>query len=272
MEEASLREWSRFPFRTAGGAEAWCACLLPPDWEQGRPCPGIATFYPGSAASRDVDFGSGAVVPLEWLAQQGFAVLAVDVPHDPRAPADPIDASPAAVLPAVNEAVRLGYVDPDRLGLLGCSFGGYGVLSVVTRTQRFRAAVAAAAVSDVTSQYGTMYRALEGLAPATQVSNAEVGQMGMGAPPWERPLRYVHNSPVFHLDRVTTPVLLVTGAGDRTVPWLQSGEVFVGLQRLGRTCTLLVYDREGHIPAHWSEANRRDLARRHLELTGQAER
>ena len=233
---------------------------------QGKPCPGVVVFYPGTAmGSRDVDFCGGPIVPYEWLAAQGFSVVLVDVPYDHRRPHDPINAGAGAVLPAVNAAIRRRYVDPDRMAVMGHSFGGYGVLCLVTRTQRFRAAICASGVSNVASQYGTMYGALAGREPKTQVPNAEAGQGGMGAPPWERPLRYVTNSPVFHLDRVTTPLLLVAGSEDCTTPWLQAGEAFVGLRRLSRTCTLLVYEGEGHEPNRWAECNRRDLATRILE-------
>jgi len=67
----------------------------------------------------------------------------------------------------------------------------------------------------------------------------------IGAPPWEVPERYVENSPIFHLDRVQTPLIIqVGGADDGFVPW--NNEVFVGLRRLGREVTYLRYEGEGH--------------------------
>ena len=96
------------------------------------------------------------------------------------------------------------------------------------------------------------------------VAWCETGQGGMGAPPWERPERYVVNSPVFALDRIHTPLLLLAGDRDPGVPWSQSGEVYVGLNRLGRTCELAVYRGEGHTVRGWQETNRRDAVTRIL--------
>jgi len=73
-----------------------------------------------------------------------------------------------------------------------------------------------------------MHVALEHPQLVGAVAWCETGQRGMGGPPWERPLRYLADSPVYFLDRVTTPLLLVTGSQDSAVSRAQSGEVFVG--------------------------------------------
>jgi len=68
----------------------------------------------------------------------------------------------------------------------------------------------------------------------------------MGAPPWEVPLRYVQNSPVFYLDRIDTPLIVQAGSEDELIVPL-SDEVWVGLQRLGKEATYLRYQGEGHV-------------------------
>ena len=83
-------------------------------------------------------------------------------------------------------------------------------------------------------------------------------------PPWERPFDYVAASPVFFLDRVETPLLLIYGIEDDAVGVEQGGEMFVGLRRLEKEVTLLRYHGEGHVPTNYSEANRRDLVGRVL--------
>jgi acetyl esterase/lipase len=255
-----------FRYRTVDGQEVGARLLLPPDWQEGVPCPTLVAVYPGTAPSRNPqEFDGGDIVPHQLLAARGYAVLEPDVPYSPAEARDPADAAAAAVLPAVNEAVRLGYADPDRLALAGHSYGGYAVLTVLCRTGRFRAAVASAAAADLVSAYGAMPGAPAARDRAFGVFWCENGQAGMGAPPWVRPLRYVANSPVFSLDRITTPLLLIAGAEDETVPWWQAAEAFVGLRRLGRPCTLLLYRGETHVPSRWSVANRRDLADRVLE-------
>jgi hypothetical protein len=79
---------------------------------------------------------------------------------------------------------------------------------------------------DPVSAYGSMHGDDDrtGRVAAHGVQWAESSQGGMGAHPWDRPLRYVDNSPVFFLDRIRTPVLLIAGGRDHAVPWLQSGD------------------------------------------------
>jgi dipeptidyl aminopeptidase/acylaminoacyl peptidase len=76
---------------------------------------------------------------------------------------------------------------------------------------------------------------------------SETGQGLMGGTPWQYPDRYVENSPITHLDRVRTPLLIVHGADDETVPVWQSDAVFVGLRRLGREVEYRKYAGEGHV-------------------------
>lgn len=266
LADAALGTKKRFAFRTAGGNELGAIILMPPSWREGAPCPTVVNFYPGSRPSTEaISFSTGEaeVLQAQLLASRGFAVLTPDVPYDPAAPGDPAEVSAAAVLPAVNEAIRLGYSDPDRLAVTGQSYGGYGVLTVLCRTSRFRAAVASASFADLVSLYGRAGGDPEGDIGWEAYCEGD-GQSGMGAPPWERPLRYVRNSPVFEADRIHTPLLLVCGGADRVSPWSQSAEIFVALRRLGRRCTLLVYPGEGHSPDRFSRGHRDDMTRRVL--------
>jgi dipeptidyl aminopeptidase/acylaminoacyl peptidase len=68
-------------------------------------------------------------------------------------------------------------------------------------------------------------------------------------------LRYVENSPILHLDRVQTPVLIVHGALDDAVPVTQADELFVGLRRLGREAVCARYEGEGHWQGTWGHTN-----------------
>ena len=270
----------RFRFRTNDGEELGARILLPPGWTPGWPCPTVVSIYPGAWPSEDpYSFDDGGVISHQFLAARGFAVLQPDIPYDEQDAHDPARACDSAVLPALNEAVRIGYVDNDRVAVEGCSLGGYGVVTLLCNTGRFRAAIAVAPSTDLISTYGAMPDALSpggyrvSVRSTFGVAHCEEGAGGMGAPVWERPLRYVVNSPVFWLDRITTPLLLVAGSGDVIVPWSQAAEVFVGLRRLGRLCTLLVYKGEEH--GDWSLPNRRDLNERtlgwltrHLEGSG----
>jgi len=118
-------------------------------------CPTIVSVYPDHRPSRSVR-ETPVPLPPELLAAQGWAVLRPDIPYDQGARADPIEATPAAALPAVDEAVRRAHA--DRLAVLGVSSGGAAVLRLLTRTGRFRAAVAESGTADMppSSASGTL--------------------------------------------------------------------------------------------------------------------
>lgn len=251
-------------FTAEEGSGQAAVVRLPPGWAPGKPSPTVVIVYPGEHPSRIPHRFAAGVEAL--FTANGYAVLLPDIPYDSHASADPAEVTAKATLNAVDEAVRLGLADPERLAVYGHSYGGYGVLTLLCRTDRFRAAIASAAASDLVSMYGSM-PGDPGAHPGRTfgIFWCETGQAGMGGPPWQRTDRYVANSPVFHLDRITTPLLLIAGQDDTATPWTQAGEVFVGLRRLGRVCTLLVYRGETHVPDRWSESNRRDLATRELQ-------
>jgi dipeptidyl aminopeptidase/acylaminoacyl peptidase len=156
------------------------------------------------------------------------------------------------VLPGVNKAIDLGVADPDRLGLMGQSFGGYGTLSLLVQTPRFKAAIIRAGFGSLIGIYGEMGK--DGSAYAIGV--IEEGATRMRGTPWDYRERYIENSPIFYLDRVQTPVFLVHGTEDSIAAPFLADEVFVGLRRLGKEAVYAKYAGEGHglrTPANQSD-------------------
>ena len=84
----------------------------------------------------------------------------------------------------------------------------------------------------------------------------------MGGTPWQFRNRYIENSPIFYLDRVETPLMIVHGSEDKTVAPFLGDEVFVGLRRLGKEIQYARYEGEEHGPDNWSYANQIDLCNR----------
>jgi len=248
--------------READGQTLRGALLLPAGARKDRRSPLLVRVYAGEDLSDGLNrFGlSGTGVEnLQLFATRGFAVLAVDARVRPGSVSRDLL---KAVIPAVDEVIKMGVADPDRIGVMGHSFGGYSTLALISQTTTFRAAVASGGPADWVSTYGRM--TLDG--NAFGVSYCEEGQPGLGGPPWAFPDRYLENSPVFHLDRIQTPLLLVHGALDTTVWPSQSEEVFVGLRRLGREVTYARYEGEEHWPGQWSHANAADYLNRVVEF------
>lgn len=167
------------------------------------------------------------------------------------------------VLPGVNKLVEMGIADPDRLAVIGQSNGGYSVLGLIVQTQRFRVAIDIDGAGDLIANYGQMDES-----GASFGTSLEHGQNAMGGSLWEFRQRFVENSPVFYLDRVGTPLLIVHGGSDTTVAPFLGEEVFVDLRRLGKEVEYARYEGEGHSPLYWSYANQGDLCHRMIAWLG----
>jgi dipeptidyl aminopeptidase/acylaminoacyl peptidase len=164
-----------------------------------------------------------------------------------------------AVLPGVNKAIELGIADPDKLGVMGHSYGGYSTLSLIVQSTRFKAAVCSAGIANLFSQYGAFGE--DGM--TIGVGWAEDGQGRLAGSPWEFRERYIENSPYFYLDRVITPVLIIQGTKDRNVYPLNSDELFVALRRLGKQAVYLKYVGEEH--GAWTPKNQIDRGYRIIQ-------
>ena len=191
------------------------------------------------------------------LTSRGYAVLLPDVPIEAGKTGGQDSAD--AVLAAVDEAIRLGYADPQRLGITGHSYGGYAVYPAIVRTGRFRAAVVRSGFPDWIPVYLTMRT--DG-SSSWGIGNAE-GAPGPGGTLWERRDQFIENSPLFFFDRITTPVLIVHGTKDYLSD-ANAKMAFVALRRLGKGAALALYDGEGHSQSEYSVPNQQDDIQRDI--------
>jgi dipeptidyl aminopeptidase/acylaminoacyl peptidase len=212
------------------------ALLLPAGYRPGTRYPTVLWVYGGDrnmAASRD-EFGLVDAVEhnMQLLATRGYAVF---VPDSKLSPGTPMLDIAKSILPGASKLVELGIADPDRLGVMGHSYGMYTALALVVQTSRFRAAVAFGGISNLLSYYGS------GLADRDEtIMITEQWQRGMKGSPWEVRDAFIENSPFFYFNRITTPVLLVHGDQD-LVSVAQSDQVYLSLRRLGKEVVYLRY-------------------------------
>ncbi len=191
--------------------------------------------------------------------QAGYFVLLPDIVYRAR---EPGPSALDAVRPAVAKVVELGLVDPDRVGLIGHSWGGYQAAYLPTRTDIFAASVAGAPLTDFVSFMGQIH--WSGGFPET--SHWETGQGRMEVPYWEDPEAHRRSSPMEKVHELNTPILMMFGDDDGSVDWDQGTQFYNYARRAGKQMVLLVYEGEGH--GLRQDANRRDYHRRILEWFG----
>jgi len=246
---------------TSAGDTLSGALVLPADYQEGKRYPLIVKVYGGSSISDDLfrfGYASGAVENLQLFATRGYALLLADSKLNVATPMSDLAVS---VLPGIDRAIELGIADPDRIGVMGHSYGGYSTLSLIVQSTRFRAALMRAGLGNLLSSYGQ----LSDDGTNYGLAWAETGQGRMGGSPWEVQQRYLDNSPILLLDRVTAPLLIVHGGSDDAVPAYLADEVFTGLRRLGKRVEYARYGGEGHWEGSWSRANQIDFVNRALD-------
>ena len=258
MEKYELGESRLIEWRSVTGARLKGALLLPPGYKAGRRLPLVVFVYGGDYGSRFLNrfgFWSLATFNCHVLATRGYAVLAPDAPIRDGMPMEDLMGT---VMPGVNAAIDQGYADPERLAVMGQSYGSYCTLALITQTSRFKAAIITAAVlhPDLFADY---------LSSEGAIGYYEKGQGNMRGTIWEQRDRYFRNSPLFLFDRVETPLLIGQGANDGHL--IASDAIFNGLQRLGKNVEYRVYEAEGHVITQ--RANVLDFWKRRLDFLAQ---
>lgn len=232
--------------------------LLPSDYARGKRYPLVVWVYQRSLGYGNMFGWWGGFYNMQLLATRGYALLYPDIDWHRSAPMTGVVDD---VVPGIDTLVRLGIADSARVGVFGQSSGGYNVLALsVTAASRFAAAVDMAGPASMFSMYFGQY-------PGPGEPKWPMEQMGLGGTPWQMRDRYVNNSPLFFLDRVTAPLLLIYGTADRIVT-ADGDAVALALKDLGRTFEYARYDGEGHSGDLFAPEHRRDAWRRVLAWFG----
>jgi dipeptidyl aminopeptidase/acylaminoacyl peptidase len=137
------------------------------------------------------------------------------------------------ILAGVDAAIKAAPVDSNRLGLTGWSYGGYMTMWGVTQTDRFKAAVAGAGISNLLSYYGE-----------NKIDQWMIPFFGKSV--YDDPEVYAKSSPITFIKKVKTPTLILVGDSDGECPTPQSYEFWHALKTIGVETKLVVYEHEGH--------------------------
>jgi dipeptidyl aminopeptidase/acylaminoacyl peptidase len=194
---------------------------------------------------------SASTINIPLFVSQGYLVFVPDIIYKDGYPGE---SAYHSIIPGVQSLVAKGFVDEKNMALQGQSWGGYQVAYLVTRTNMFKAAMAGAPVSNMTSAYGGI-RWESGMSRQFQYERT---QSRIGGTLWEKPMQYIENSPLFFVPKVETPLMMMANDNDGAVPWYQGIEMFMALRRLNKPVWLLVYNGEAHNLVQ--RKNRKDLS------------
>ena len=176
---------------------------------------------------------------ISFFVSRGYVVLVPDIWYKTGYPGQ---GAYDYILSGTRAVVKQGFVDSTKIGLQGQSWGGYQIAHLITRTNLYAAAWAGAPVVNMTSAYGGI-RWGPGMNRQFQY---EKTQSRIGATLWEKPNLYIENSALFHLPKVTTPLVIMANDADDAVPWYQGIEFYTAMRRLGKKVWMLNYNNEAH--------------------------
>jgi dipeptidyl aminopeptidase/acylaminoacyl peptidase len=231
--------------------------LYPVDYDPSKRYPMVVSVHGGPGAGKKPSW-PGRFFDLELLSSQGYFVLF----PNPRGSFGEGEAFTAAnvkdfgygdfrdILAGVDYVVKTLPVDDNRVGIAGWSYGGYMTMWAVTRTNRFRAAVAGAGIANWQSYYG----------------ENDIGQWMIpffGASVYDDPEVYARSSPITFIKNVKTPTLILVGDRDGECPAPQSFEFWHALRTLSVETQLVVYPDEGHVI--WQPEHQREVTKRTIE-------
>jgi dipeptidyl aminopeptidase/acylaminoacyl peptidase len=264
ISSLELGELKPISWRSFDGMEIWGLLLTPPRWDGKTTLPAIVYCHGGPIGG--VTYGIfpqfahtvGQVdpYPTEAMASAGYAVL---FPM-PRGGSGYGEAGHRAIIDAWGEAdykdimagvdhlVATKIADPNRLGVMGASYGGFMTNWIVTQTGRFKAASSGASISDLADLY--------------YLPDGGDLMIEYFKRPWENHASYVAHSPITHVAKVTTPILLQHGERDPRVPVASAQKFYRALKGMGKTVEYDFYPRGGHVlyePKQQYESMRRNL-------------
>lgn len=231
-------------WKSKDGREVEGLLTYPNNYAAGTKVPLIVNIHGGPAGVFSQNYiGGRGVYPIATFASRGYAILR----PNPRGSSGYGTEFRRAnikdwgvgdyedIMSGVDHVIAMGVADPDRLGVMGWSYGGYMTSTIITKTTRFKAASAGAPVTNMMSFNGTAD--IPSFIPDYFESEF-----------WDKPEIYAKHSAMFNIKNAKTPTLIEHGEADVRVPISQGYELYNALKRQGVPTRMIVLPRQPHGP------------------------
>jgi dipeptidyl aminopeptidase/acylaminoacyl peptidase len=242
LAEVQLGETEVVTWKSSDGVEVEGVLLKPVGFQAGKRYPTLVVAHGGPSGAYVNGFRLGGLEGGQVWSGKGWALFY----PNPRGSSNYGQKTLTAnvndwgggdfkdIMTGVDALVARGVADPDKLAHIGWSYGGYMTAWTITQTSRYKAAMVGAGLTNMWSMYGT-----------NDIPSVLIAYFG-GIPNKQTLPLYLDRSAMTHIDKVTTPTLILHGANDERVPTGQAYELYRGLKDRGKSTELVFYPREGH--------------------------
>ena len=245
IELGETHEWN---FTASDGTTIYGKYCLPPSFDPTKKYPLIVYYYGGTTPTVK---GISNPYCAQLFASRDYVVYVIQpsgtIGYGQEFAARHVNAWGKRTAEDIIEGTKLfcaehPYVDAERIGCLGASYGGFMTQYLQTQTDIFAAAVSHAGISNVTSYWGEGYWGYSYNAIAAADSY-----------PWQNPDLFTKQGSLFNADKINTPLLLLHGTVDTNVPMGESIQLFNALKILGKQVEFVQVEGEDHFVADYAK-------------------
>lgn len=241
LKDIELGECHAWNFKSSHGDTIYGRYYLPPHFDATKKYPMIVNYY-GGCTPTERSFESR--YPHNVYASLGYVVYVVEpsgaIGFGQEFSARHVNAWGDYTADEIIEGTKQfckehDFVDAKKIGCIGASYGGFMTQLLQTKTDIFASAISHAGISNITSYWGEGYWGYS----YSEAASAD-------SYPWNNPELYTEHSPLFHADKIHTPILFLHGSVDTNVPIGESIQMFTALKMLGRETAFVTIDGQNH--------------------------